>query len=129
MKKISNARIITVISFIISLIIGMYLLIGGIYSFSRSNHDSWYGINKFFTQLGAIIIVLTVISGIYVYLKSPPKLEVKKDYVNLKWLNLQYYELGRNLQDIASDQGVSMMTIKKWVNKFDRISEDIGAKE
>jgi len=128
-KKISNARIITVITFIISLIIGMYLLIGGIYSFSRSNHDSWYGINKFFTQLGAIIIVLTVISGIYVYLKSHPKLEVKKDYVNLKWLNHQYYELGRNLQDIASDQGVSMMTIKKWVNKFDRISEDIGAKE
>jgi len=128
-KKISNARIITVITFIISLIVGMYLLIGGIYSFSRSNHDSMYGINKFFTQLGAIIIVLTVISGIYVYLKSLPKLEVKKDYVNLKWLNHQYYELGRNLQDIASDQGVSMMTIKKGVNKFDRISEDIGAKE
>ena len=107
----------------------MYLLIGGIYSFSRSNHDSWYSINKFFTQLGAIIIVLTVISGIYVYLKSPPKLEVKKDYVNLKWLNHQYYELGGSLQDIASDQGVSMMTIKKWVDKLDRISKDIGAKE
>ena len=128
MKKISNARIITVIAFIISLIVGMYLLIGGIYSLSRSNHDSMYDIYKFFTQLGAIIIVLTVISGIYVYLKSPPKLEVKKDYINLKWLNHQYYELGGSLQEIASDQGVSMMTIKKWVDKLDRISKDIGAK-
>jgi len=127
-KKISNARIITVIAFIISLIVGMYLLIGGIYSLSRSNHDSMYDIYKFFTQLGAIIIVLTVISGIYVYLKSPPKLEVKKDYINLKWLNHQYYELGGSLQEIASDQGVSMMTIKKWVDKLDRISKDIGAK-
>ena len=119
-KKISNARIITVIAFIISLIVGMYLLIGGIYSLSRSNHDSMYGMNKFFTQLGAIIIVLTVISGIYVYLKSPPKLVVKKNYMNIKWLNHQYYELGGSLQEIASDQGVSMMTIKKWVDKLDQ---------
>ena len=109
----------------------MYLLIGGISSLPRWNHDSdsMYGLNKFFTQLGAIIIVLTVISAIYVYLKSLPKLDVKKNYLNLKWLNHQYYEVGRSLQNIADDQGVSMMTIKKWVEKLDRISVDVDAKE
>jgi len=50
--------------------------------------------------------------------------EEKRDYLNLTWLNHQYYELGRSLQDIADDQGVSMMTISKWVDKIERsISE------
>lgn len=44
----------------------------------------------------------------------------KNDYMNLTWLNYQYYELGRSLQDIADDQGVSMMTINKWVDKIDK---------
>ncbi|MHA1985459.1 MAG: hypothetical protein ACW98D_02360 [Promethearchaeota archaeon] len=46
--------------------------------------------------------------------------EEKRDYMNLTWLNRQYYELGRSLQDIADDQGVSMMTINKWVDKIER---------
>lgn len=103
------------------MIFGQYLFIGGLVDISRSNHDSWYGISKFLTQLGAIIIFLTVISGIYVYSKLPPKFEARKNYMNLKWLNHQYYEGGRSLQDIADDQGVSMMTIKKWIYKLDRI--------
>lgn len=45
--------------------------------------------------------------------------EEKRDYLNLTWLNYQYYELGRSLQDIADDQGVSMMTINKWVDKIE----------
>ena len=45
--------------------------------------------------------------------------EEKRDYLNLTWLNRQYYELGRSLQDIADDQGVSMMTINKWVDKIE----------
>jgi len=45
--------------------------------------------------------------------------EEKWDYMNLTWLNRQYYELGRSLQDIADDQGVSMMTINKWIDKIE----------
>lgn len=45
--------------------------------------------------------------------------EEKRDYLNLTWLNHQYYDLGRSLQDIANDQGVSMMTINKWVDKIE----------
>ena len=43
----------------------------------------------------------------------------KRDYLNLTWLNHQYYDLGRSLRDIANDQGVSMMTINKWVDKIE----------
>jgi len=42
----------------------------------------------------------------------------KKDF--LTWLNHQYYDLGRSLQDIADDRGESMMIIKKWVDKIER---------
>lgn len=48
--------------------------------------------------------------------------EEKRDYMNLTWLNHQYYDLGRSLQDIADDQGVSMMTINKWVDKIEKQS-------
>ncbi|MBA7554200.1 hypothetical protein ES705_46812 [subsurface metagenome] len=68
---------------------------------------------------GTIIIIPTIIGGYHFGLESPPELEVKKDYINKTWLNHQYYELGRSLQDIANDQGVSMMTIKKWVDNLE----------
>jgi len=77
------------------------------------------GDNGIFLVPGIIIIITMFITGIYVYLKSTPRLEVKKNYMNLKWLNYQYYELGKSLQDLANDQGVSMMTIKKWVDKLE----------
>jgi len=48
--------------------------------------------------------------------------EEKRDYMNLTWLNHQYYDLGRSLQDIADDQGVSMMIINKWVDKIEKQS-------
>ena len=48
------------------------------------------------------------------------KLVVKKDYMNVTWLHHQYYELRRSLQDIASNQGVSMITIKKWVDELEQ---------
>ena len=100
---------------------GMYYLVMGYYA---DNGD-----NGLFLVPGIIIIITTFITGIYVYSKSSPSLEVKKNYMNLKWLNRQYYELGRSLQDIADDQGVSMMTIKKWVDNLDRISVGVDAKE
>jgi len=43
--------------------------------------------------------------------------EEKDDYKNLDWLRQQYYELGRTIQDIAEGQGVSMITIRKWLDK------------
>lgn len=84
---------------------------------------------KLYLLPGTIIIITTVICGIYFYLKSPFKLEEKKDYMNLKWLSHHYYELGMSLQDIANDQGVSMITVKIWVNKLDAALVDVGAKE
>lgn len=84
---------------------------------------------RFFLVPGIIIIITTFIIGINAYSKSTPRLEVKKNYMNVKWLNHQHYELGKSLQDLANDQGVSMMTIKKWVDKLDDGSADIDAKE
>lgn len=46
------------------------------------------------------------------------RLEVKDDYKNLVWLRYQYYELGKTIQDIADEQGVSMITIRKWIDKL-----------
>jgi len=46
--------------------------------------------------------------------------EEKRDYLNLTWLKHYYYDLGMSLQNIANDQGVSMMTIKKWVDKIEK---------
>jgi len=110
------------------LIVGIILVVAGV---SAISEYEWY--NSFFFVLytlpGIIIIITTVISGIYFYLESSLKFEEKKNYMNLKWLNHQYYELGRSLQDIANDQGVSMITIKKWVDKLDVASVVVGAKE
>lgn len=44
--------------------------------------------------------------------------EVKEDYKNLDWLRYQYHDLGKSIQDIAHDQGVSMITIKEWLEKI-----------
>ncbi|MFW9823661.1 MAG: zinc ribbon domain-containing protein, partial [Candidatus Thorarchaeota archaeon] len=46
--------------------------------------------------------------------------EEKRDFTDLKWLEHQYYGLGRTIQDIADDQGVSMITIKRWLVKIKR---------
>ena len=48
------------------------------------------------------------------------RLEVKDDYKNSDWLKHQYYELGRSVQDIAEEQGVSMITIRKWLDKLEK---------
>ncbi|MFX1448271.1 MAG: hypothetical protein ACFFCG_09050, partial [Promethearchaeota archaeon] len=45
------------------------------------------------------------------------KAEEKDDYKNIDWLRHQYYELGKSIQDIADEQGVSMMVIRKWLDK------------
>ena len=43
----------------------------------------------------------------------------KQDYMNLDWLNHQYYVLGRRIQEIADDQNVSMIRIRKWLAKLE----------
>lgn len=53
----------------------------------------------------------------------------KKDYMNLAWLREQYYELGRNVQDIATDQGVTRGTIEKWLYKLDVESAGLGTED
>ena len=130
MRKISR---ISLIVFNIFLIVGIIFLIVGVDYYSRTirEFDPYpeLGFARLIILTGLIIIILTVTGGIYFYSKSPPKLEVKKDYMNIKWLNHQYYELGRSLQVIANDQGVSMMTVKKWVDKLDIASVDVGVKE
>jgi len=49
-----------------------------------------------------------------------PKFVVKNDYTNLEWLEEQYYTLKKSIQEIANDQNVSIMEIKKWVDKIER---------
>ncbi len=44
--------------------------------------------------------------------------------ININWLKHQYYDLGNSLQDIANEQNLSMITIRKWVDKLSHISED-----
>jgi len=42
---------------------------------------------------------------------------------DLNWLKHQYYDLGRSMQDIANELGVSMIRIRKLLNRIESISE------
>ena len=48
------------------------------------------------------------------------KVEEKDKFKNLDWLKHQYYDLGKSIQNIADDQGVSMITIRKWIDKIEK---------
>lgn len=52
--------------------------------------------------------------------KRIKKVEEKGDYKNLDWLRHQRHELGKSIQDIADEQGVSMITIRKWLDKCEK---------
>ncbi|MFX1600861.1 MAG: hypothetical protein ACFFB6_09725 [Promethearchaeota archaeon] len=52
------------------------------------------------------------------------KSEQRYDYQNLQWLKYQYYDMEKSIQEIADDQGVSMMTITKWLDKIEKGKED-----
>jgi len=43
-----------------------------------------------------------------------------KVYTDLQWLEIQHYELKKSIQEIASEQNVSMITIKNYIEKIDR---------
>ena len=45
------------------------------------------------------------------------KYKQKKEYYkDTAWLKHQFHELGRSIQDIATEQGVSIITIRKWLD-------------
>lgn len=48
-----------------------------------------------------------------------------KVYTDLQWLEIQQYELKKSIQEIASEQNVSMITIKKYIEKIDRKQKDL----
>ena len=130
--------------FIASLIIFEGIL-GGSFTpvFLDMNEVFWigFGIGSFL-GLAAFLILLHILEIIDLnYLnplywcipKSKPKdsfwaqgnvyekvesVEEKDDYKNLEWLRRQYYESGKTIQDIANNQGVSMITIRKWIDKL-----------
>ena len=52
--------------------------------------------------------------------KRIEKVEEKGDYKNLDWLRHQWHDLGKSIQDIADEQGVSMITIRKWLDKCEK---------
>ncbi len=77
-------------------------------------------------QIWEIIITMVLIviigSSLYIYYNyyhKPKLVKEKKDYMDLTWLKHHYYDLGRSLQDIADEQNVSMITIKKYVERLD----------
>lgn len=69
-----------------------------------------------------VLVLYDVIGGI----GSVGGAEEKADYKDPSWLRHQYYELGRILQDISSEQGIYIGEIKEWVDKLDDSSSEGG---
>ncbi len=79
--------------------------------------------------LGLIITLIITPKKYRGYTEEKNRFEEKQDYMNPSWLKHQYYDLGISLQDIANEQHVSMITIRKWVDKLGLVSEDLGTSE
>lgn len=69
-------------------------------------------------------VPLRLFKNIREYKKKEIQYEEKQEYKNLSWLKHQYYDLGKSLQDIANEQNVSIIKIRKWVDKLNPITED-----
>lgn len=127
--------------FIASLII-FWGILGGSFTpvFLDMNEVFWigFGIGSFL-GLAAFLILLDILGIIELNRRHwwlpPPKpkdpfwaqgnvyekverVEEKDDYKNSEWLRRQYYESGKTIQEIANNQGVSMITIRKWIDKL-----------
>ncbi|MFX1419953.1 MAG: hypothetical protein ACFE9N_13625 [Promethearchaeota archaeon] len=63
-----------------------------------------------------------------IFRDKPKKRIEKQDYMNLEWLRHQHYNLEKNIQEIADEQYVSMITIKKWVDKLENNQKRIKEK-
>jgi len=89
-----------------------------------------------FIIIGIIILTLGLIKTLIIspkkyrgYIEEKKSFEEKQNYMNPSWLKHQYYDLGISLQDIANEQRVSIITIRKWVDKLGLVSEDLGTSE
>ena len=78
---------------------------------------------------GLIIIVVSIIYKLLQFILDLRGSRERTDYMNLDWLKHQYFDLGKNLQDIAIDQKVSIIKIKRWVDKIENASNDLGDKD
>ena len=72
-----------------------------------------------FLSNGIILLITSLVGAIVDRRIQIKKSKPKEDYSNLDWLKHQYYDLGRTIQDIADDQNVSMITIRKWLDKLE----------
>ncbi|MFX1375927.1 MAG: hypothetical protein ACFFA0_08965 [Promethearchaeota archaeon] len=66
--------------------------------------------------------------------KIQPKTEIsytreQEGKIDLSWLKQQYYSLGRSIQDIADELNVSMVSIRKLLDRLEAISEEKEEKE
>ncbi len=64
-----------------------------------------------------------------IFRDKPKKKIEKQDYMNSGWLRHQYYDLRKSIQEIATEQNVSMITIKKWVDELENTSKHLEEKE
>lgn len=87
--------------------------------------DTYY--TKYFIQ---VPIFFPLISGIILittrllFSRLTFRDSENKVYTDLQWLEIQHYELKKSIQEIASEQNVSMITIKKYIEKIDRKQMD-----
>ena len=124
-KKSSGISLIGIVFIIISSI-GIALILWGVFIWITTRDTTWrmgsmiYGIMLW--MFGGILFLTGI--GLWgtrkEYTKKSP--EEKKDYMNLDWLKHQHYDLGRTIQDIADEQNVSMIVIRKWLDKLENSS-------
>lgn len=77
-----------------------------------------------FIYAGVIIIVVSIIYKLIEFIVNIRRQREKTDYMNLNWLKHQYFDLGKNIQDIAEDQNTTIIKIKRWVDKLENYSDN-----
>lgn len=70
------------------------------------------------------ILIFHKIYGLYHGRKEKREKQqtIKEKKEDLNWLKHEYYDMGRSIQDLADELNVSMMTVKKWLDKFNEFS-------
>ncbi|MFX0042086.1 MAG: hypothetical protein ACFE8L_04160 [Candidatus Hodarchaeota archaeon] len=77
---------------------------------------------------GLIVIIISLVYKLMQFIIDLRGSREKTDYMNLGWLKHQYFDLGKTLQEIALDQNSSIIKIKRWVDKLENASNDLGDK-
>jgi len=90
---------------------------------------SFINMLPFFTPYGftfEFVIFLPFVGGLLLifgrifFMRMFDERTEKQDYTDLKWLEKQHFELNKSIQQIADEQNVSMMTIKKGIDKIEK---------